>query len=171
MRVIYQSGGKAGALVCATAAIALNLLPVNAAEDVDEVRRKQFGKRADQRDTERKKIQGTRSLEEKPVVIDVSGYPLQMQKIYNGVYSQKCSQCHSLALSLNSRYALPEEWMKCVKEMVKNPESNIDPISAEKIYTFLVYDSGIRKKELIARKKDSQRETLVKGGGMDSPNP
>lgn len=92
-----------------------------------------------------------------PKEIDVSSYPAEMQQNYQ-VFAEKCSQCHTLARPINSDYALPEEWSRYVKRMMRKPGSNISPKVGKQIYDFLAYDSSIRKKDLIEKKK-------AEGGG------
>lgn len=85
-----------------------------------------------------------------PATVDVSQYPALIQKDYRE-FSMKCSACHTLARPINSDYALPDEWSRYVKRMMFKPGSNITKNAAKKIYTFLVYDSSVRKKELWAQ--------------------
>ena len=44
---------------------------------------------------------------------------------------------------------LPDEWSRYVKRMMFKPSSNITPEKAKKIYQFLVYDTTVRKKDLL----------------------
>lgn len=87
-----------------------------------------------------------------PSAIDVSKYPSEMQEIYKGDFTKRCSKCHTIARSINAPYALPEEWKSYIKKMMRKPGSGIRPMAARKIYKFLVYDSGIRKKDVIEKK-------------------
>lgn len=86
-----------------------------------------------------------------PKTIDVSSYPSDMQEKYE-LFSRKCSKCHTLARPINSDYALPDEWSRYVKRMMRKPGSEIAPKEGKQIYEFLAYDSSIRKKELIEKK-------------------
>ena len=87
--------------------------------------------------------------------IDVSTYPEVMQQNYE-VFANKCSQSHTLARPINSDYALPDEWSRYVKRMMRKPGSGIAPKDGKKIFEFLTYDSSIRKKELIEEKEATQ---------------
>ncbi len=101
-----------------------------------------------------------------PDTIDVSVYPEEMQDIYKNVFTKKCSKCHTISRPINAPYALPAEWKKYIKKMMKKPGSAINPIAAKKIYKFLVYDSSIRKKDSIAKKlKKREEKEKNKGKG------
>ncbi|MEK6546308.1 MAG: hypothetical protein AABZ28_07230 [Nitrospinota bacterium] len=89
--------------------------------------------------------------------IDVSKYPKGMQEAYK-VFASKCSKCHTLARPINSPYAIPEEWERYIKMMMRKPGSGIDPKSAKTIYEFLKYDSQVRKKELYERKLKERKK-------------
>ncbi|MBI4519063.1 MAG: hypothetical protein HY699_25005 [Deltaproteobacteria bacterium] len=86
-----------------------------------------------------------------PSEIDVSKYPAKLQDAYK-VFSQKCSQCHKLSRPINSEFALPEEWERYVKRMMRKPDSGIDAAVAKSIYELLVYDASVRKKDLLDKK-------------------
>ena len=83
-----------------------------------------------------------------PSSIDVSAYPATA-KAYYGVFKSTCSLCHTLARPINCDFVLPDEWSRYVKRMMFKPSSNISPEKAKKIYQFLVYDSTVRKKDLL----------------------
>jgi hypothetical protein len=82
-----------------------------------------------------------------------------MQDIYTNLFSVRCSKCHTIARPINAPYALPEEWSKYIKKMMKKPGSGIAPMVAKQIYDFLVFDSTIRKKEAIAKKLQELAQT------------
>jgi hypothetical protein len=86
-----------------------------------------------------------------PSTIDVSKYPLGIQKDYK-IFRQKCTVCHTLARPINSDFVLPDEWSRYVKRMMHKPGSMISGADAKKIYTFLVYDASIRKKTALDAK-------------------
>jgi hypothetical protein len=86
-----------------------------------------------------------------PATIDVSKYPADMQADYK-IFSKKCTHCHSLARPINCDFALPDEWSRYVKRMMRKPDSQISADDAKKIYEFLAYDSQTRKKELYDKK-------------------
>ena len=86
-------------------------------------------------------------FEQGPATIDVSKYPPGIQENYE-VFSAKCSQCHKLSRPINSNYALPAEWERYIKRMMRKPGSGINKDEAKKIFDFLVYDSVVRKKTL-----------------------
>ncbi|MDA1088312.1 MAG: hypothetical protein O2901_15020 [Verrucomicrobia bacterium] len=79
--------------------------------------------------------------------IDIAAYPDEIKANYR-TFKSKCSQCHTLARPVNSDYALPSEWSRYVKRMMRKPGSGIGRSDAKKIYEFLAYDSSVRKKEL-----------------------
>lgn len=83
-----------------------------------------------------------------PSSIDVSGYPALAKADYN-VFKSTCSLYHTLARPINCDFVLPDEWSRYVKRMMFKPSSNITPEKAKKIYQFLVYDSTVRKKDLL----------------------
>jgi len=83
-----------------------------------------------------------------PTKIDVSAYPSGVQKNYD-VFRQKCTLCHQLSRPINCDFALADEWSRYVKRMMHKPGSMISPDQAKKIYSFLVYDSSIRKKAML----------------------
>ncbi|MBT8246379.1 MAG: photosystem P840 reaction-center cytochrome c-551 [Acidimicrobiia bacterium] len=87
--------------------------------------------------------------------LDVSSYPEEMQQKYQ-LFAERCSKCHTLARPINSDYALEEEWSRYVKRMMRKPGSGIAPKEAKQIFEFLAYDSSIRKKDLIEKKKAEQ---------------
>jgi|SRR5450631_392765 hypothetical protein len=88
------------------------------------------------------------AFEKGPATIDISKYPQGIQDNY-AVFSQKCTQCHKLSRPINSDYALPDEWSRYVKRMMRKPGSGIDSSDGKKIYEFLTYDSSVRKKAML----------------------
>lgn len=90
-------------------------------------------------------------FEKGPATIDVSKYPDGIKDNYE-VFSTKCTQCHKLSRPINSDYALPEEWSRYIKRMMRKPGSGIGAGDGKKIYDFLVYDSSIRKKKMVDEK-------------------
>ena len=86
--------------------------------------------------------------EQGPATIDVSKYPQGIQDNYE-TFSQKCAQCHKLSRPVNCDYALPDEWSRYVKRMMRKPGSGIDSAAGKKIYEFLTYDSSVRKKAML----------------------
>lgn len=91
------------------------------------------------------------NVDKGPRTIDTSGYPAAAQERYQ-VFSKTCTKCHTLARPINSEYALPSEWARYVKRMMRKPGSGITKDKAKQIYEFLAYDSSVRKRELIERK-------------------
>ncbi len=94
--------------------------------------------------------------------IDVSKYPAGIQENYK-VFSQKCSQCHSLSRPINSDYVLPDEWSHCIRQMKHRSGSDIGSSEEEILYDFLVYDSSVRKRDRLEAKlqaltPDAQKE-------------
>ena len=90
-------------------------------------------------------------FEKGPATVDVSKYPEGIKDDYE-VFSQKCSQCHRLSRPINSDYALPDEWSRYIKRMMRKPGSGISAGEGKKIYDFLVYDSSARKKAMVEEK-------------------
>jgi len=86
--------------------------------------------------------------EQRQATIDVSKYPQGIQDDYE-IFSQKCTQCHKLSRPVNCDYALPDEWSRYVKRMMRKPGSGIDSADGKKIYEFLTYDSSVRKKAML----------------------
>ncbi len=90
-------------------------------------------------------------FEHGPASIDVSKYPQGIKDNYE-VFSQKCTQCHKLSRPVNCDYAMPDEWSRYVKRMMRKPGSGISSSEAKQIFEFLTYDSSIRKKALLDEK-------------------
>jgi hypothetical protein len=98
--------------------------------------------------------------------IDVSEYPAGIRANYK-IFSQKCSQCHSLGRPINSKYVLPNEWSHCIRRMKHRTGANIDSSAEEKLYDFLIYDSSVRKRNQLEAKlqtltPDAQKEAANK---------
>ena len=98
--------------------------------------------------------------------IDVSKYPKDKQDEY-AVFAEKCSKCHTLARPINSDYALPEEWTAYVDKMRHKKRSGIDDDAQKAVTDFLIYDSSVRKKDLIAKKL---KEKAASGDKKDAAN-
>lgn len=90
-------------------------------------------------------------FEKGPATVDVSKYPDAIKEDYE-VFSTKCTQCHKLSRPINSDYALPDEWSRYIKRMMHKPGSGIGAGDGKKIYDFLVYDSSVRKKQMVDEK-------------------
>ena len=99
-----------------------------------------------------------------PETLDVSAYPKEQQENYK-VFSVKCSKCHTLARPINSKYALPAEWTAYVDKMRHKKRSGIDEDSQKTITSFLIYDSSVRKKDLIAEKQKDKKSADTKAPG------
>lgn len=102
--------------------------------------------------------------EKGPDTINISKYPAALQSAYQ-LFSEKCTQCHKLSRPINSEFALPDEWERYVKRMMRKPDSGISAAEAKTIYEFLVYDSSVRKGPLVEQKlsalsEDERRTTL-----------
>ncbi len=91
------------------------------------------------------------AFEKGPASIDISKYPSALKDNYD-LFSQKCTQCHKLSRPINSDYALPSEWSRYVKRMMRKPGSGISSSEAKQIYEFLAYDSSVRKKAAVDAK-------------------
>lgn len=83
--------------------------------------------------------------------IDVTKYSNELREAYE-IFSEKCSQCHSLGRPINSDFALPDEWQRYVKRMMRKPDSGISSSQAKLIYEFLVVDASERRPELLNKK-------------------
>jgi cytochrome c5 len=90
-------------------------------------------------------------FEKGPATIDVSKYPDGIRENYE-VFSTKCSQCHKLSRPINSDYAVPEDWSRYIKRMMRKPGSGISAGDGKKIFDFLAYDSSVRKKKILDEK-------------------
>jgi hypothetical protein len=90
-------------------------------------------------------------FEKGPATVDVSKYPDGVKENYE-VFSAKCSQCHKLSRPINSDYAMPEEWSRYIKRMMRKPGSGISTGDGKKIFDFLAYDSSVRKKKMLDEK-------------------
>ena len=75
-----------------------------------------------------------------PDKIDVSAYPAE-QKARYPLFVQKCSKCHALARSVNSRFTAAE-WKRYMKRMVRRPNAGTTDEQAEDIFEFLKYYSS-----------------------------
>ena len=99
--------------------------------------------------------------------IDVSQYPKEQQANYL-VFAEKCSKCHTLARPINSLYALPEEWSAYVDKMRHKKRSGIDDDTQKIVTAFLIYDSSVRKKDLIAQKLKDKAATATAAAKPDA---
>ena len=90
-------------------------------------------------------------FEKGPTTVDVSKYPDGIKENYE-VFSAKCSQCHKLSRPINSDYAVPEDWSRYIKRMMRKPGSGISAGDGKKIFDFLAYDSSVRKKKMLDEK-------------------
>ncbi len=78
-----------------------------------------------------------------PSKIDVSSYPVPMQKAYK-LFDSKCSKCHTIARPINTAMT-KDEWARYVKRMMHKPNSGISDNQGKEIYEFLAYDQATRK--------------------------
>lgn len=93
-----------------------------------------------------------------PATIDVSKYPFEMQENYK-LFAKKCSSCHTLARPINCDFALPDEWERYVKRMMRKPNSGINSADGKKIFEFLVYDSKTRRQDFYEKKLKEQPQS------------
>lgn len=122
-----------------------------------------------------------------PTTVDVSNYPVALQKTYRGAL-QKCTKCHNLARPLNSQFLelkkreikrlkgeTPEAfedpdvlriedriWKRYVKRMMAKPGCDINPKEGKAIWEFLVFDSKERKLGSNAEKWRKHRQGLLR---------
>lgn len=83
--------------------------------------------------------------------IDVSAYPAALQANY-AVFANRCSQCHNLARPINCDFVIPDEWERYIKRMMRKPGSGISKEDGKKIFDFVVYDTTVRKADLLQEK-------------------
>jgi len=100
-------------------------------------------------------------IDKGPAKIDVSKYPKEQQENYQ-LFTQKCSKCHTIARPLNCDFALPDEWERYIKRMMRKPNSGISSKDGKRIYEFLTYDSKVRKKDLYEKKLKEASELQSK---------
>jgi hypothetical protein len=75
-----------------------------------------------------------------PGTIDVSSYPSEQKSRYP-LFQQKCSKCHALGRSVNSRFTAAE-WKRYMKRMVRRPNAGVTDEQAEDIFEFLKFYSS-----------------------------
>lgn len=95
------------------------------------------------------------TMDKGPASIDVSKYPADQQTNYKA-FASRCAKCHTLARPINSSFALPDEWERYIKRMMRKPGSGISSEDGKKIFEFLKYDSQTRKKALYEKKLKEQ---------------
>jgi len=83
--------------------------------------------------------------------IDVSKYPAEIKGTYS-LFTVKCGKCHTIARAINCEFALPDEWDRYVKRMMRRAGDFITADDAKKLTDFLAYDSKTRKKALYDKK-------------------
>lgn len=83
-----------------------------------------------------------------PKELDVTTYPKEQRDNYT-VFAKTCSQCHTLARTLNSPLVAREDWRRFIKRMYQKTKSSagtaIGKESAEAAIDFLAYDAKVRK--------------------------
>ena len=72
--------------------------------------------------------------------IDVSGYPKEQQARYP-LFVEKCSRCHPLARSINSKFTA-DEWKRYMKRMVRRTGAGITDEQSQDIFEFLKFYSA-----------------------------
>ena len=78
-----------------------------------------------------------------PDKLDVSSYPQEIRKAYP-LFTDKCSQCHTIARGINTTMTR-DEWERYVKRMMHKPNSGISDSQGKTIFEFLAYDQENRK--------------------------
>ena len=81
-----------------------------------------------------------------PNVIDVSGYPAEMQRKYK-LFVNKCSLCHTLARPINSNFR-SAHWNGYVHKMMRKAGSGLTEADAREVINFLEFDTLQRKPHL-----------------------
>ena len=72
-----------------------------------------------------------------PDRMDVSEFPVEQQRNYE-VASVKCTKCHPLSRTVNSRFSAAE-WKRYMKKMIRRPNSGVNEEQAARIYEFLKF--------------------------------
>jgi hypothetical protein len=98
-----------------------------------------------------------KSVNEDNFNIDVSGYPEKIQEFYK-VFSQKCSKCHDLEISIEVDIS-PDEWDDFVKRMRRKPGSGITSADEKKIKEFLKYYTEEKIKARDGTSEENKKET------------
>src|SRR5262245_20177196 len=104
-------------------------------------------------------------LDAGPKTIDVSKFPSEQQQAYK-LFSDKCSSCHVIARGINSDMVLPGEWERYVRRMMHKPNANISDAEGKTLYRFLVYESSVRKPDLV-RKGLSELPAAERASNLD----
>lgn len=76
--------------------------------------------------------------------ISVAKYNATMQSTYDLVVN-RCSTCHSMKDTFQSKEVLPSYWEKIVPDMAARPKSGISSSEIGPITDFLIYDSAKRR--------------------------
>lgn len=79
--------------------------------------------------------------------MDVTEYPTQQKYNYE-IYRRTCSQCHTLARSINAPYVTAAWWEFYVMSMRARTRWHGAPLTKDEVRAvldFLVYDSNTRK--------------------------
>lgn len=82
--------------------------------------------------------------------IAVSRYNATMQSTYDLVVN-RCSTCHGMKDTVQSKEILPSYWEKTVPDMALKPNSGIAPGEVGIITDFLIYDSAKRRSAKLKR--------------------
>lgn len=86
-----------------------------------------------------------------PNVIDVSGYPAEMQQRYQ-LFADKCSRCHELDRPLQARVGA-RGWDDYVRRMSRHPGAAISDAEQREIARFLEFHARLEAE----RQHDPQR--------------
>ncbi len=103
-----------------------------------------------------------------PGKVDVSDYSAKMQKYYK-IYSKRCSKCHPLARSINTRMA-PDAWKRYVRRMANREGSGIPPKDARRIYFYLKYREGKLAAEGAKRKAEAAERKSEDKSSEEEPS-
>src|SRR5262245_29823416 len=106
-----------------------------------------------------------KKLDSGPKTIDVSKSPPEQQQAYK-LFQDKCSTCHVIARGINSDMVLPGEWERYVRRMMHKPNANISDADGKTLYRFLVYESSVRKPDLV-RKGLSELPAAERASNLD----
>lgn len=91
-----------------------------------------------------------KKLDAGPKVINVGQYSAEQQKAYK-LFQTKCSSCHQLSRGIGTEMVVPADWERYIKRMMYKPNSGISSDEGRTLYRFLVYDSSVRKADLLRK--------------------
>lgn len=91
-----------------------------------------------------------KKLDAGPKTINVAQYAAEQQKAYK-LFQTKCSSCHPVSRGVNTDMVVPADWERYIKRMMYKPNSGISSDEGRTLYRFLVYDSSVRKADVLRK--------------------